>query len=108
MTRPLRPASQVDPRRRMVRYAADWTARAATWAVAGASIAVLLVIIGQIVIRGLPGFRLSFLVTAPHGIKMEGGVFPMIVASSFLTVLTLLIVGPVGIGAAVYLSLIHI
>ncbi|RJQ52264.1 MAG: phosphate ABC transporter permease PstA [Actinobacteria bacterium] len=83
---------------------ADKAARLVAWMVSLASLAVLLLIIGQIVIRGVPGFELSFLTTAPRGIRMEGGVFPMIVASFYLTVLSLLVVGPIGVGAAVYLA----
>lgn len=83
---------------------ADRIARVCAWLVASVSLVVLLYIIGQIFAGGARGFNLSFLTTAPHGIRMEGGVFPMIVASLYLTVLALAVVGPIGVGAAVYLA----
>lgn len=83
---------------------ADAAARVVAWSVGLTSLGILLFIIGQIVLRGAPGLRPEFLTTAPHGIKMEGGVGPMIVASLYLTILSLAVVGPVGVGAAVYLA----
>lgn len=54
--------------------------------------------------RGYTAFTWPFLTTAPHGIKMEGGVFPMIISSLYLTILTLLFAIPLGVGGGIYLA----
>lgn len=72
--------------------------------IAASVTAFLLYFIFYIVSRGYPAFSWSFLSTAPHGIKMEGGVLPMIVSSVYLTVLTLLVAVPFGVGGGIYLS----
>ncbi len=69
-----------------------------------ATTAFLIYFIIYIVSRGYTAFSWKFLTTAPHGIKMEGGVFPMIVSSVYLTVLTLLVAVPLGVGGGIYLS----
>jgi phosphate transport system permease protein len=69
-----------------------------------ATTAFLVYFIVYIVSRGYTAFSWKFLSTAPHGIKMEGGVFPMIVSSVYLTGLTLLVAVPLGVGGGIYLS----
>ncbi len=66
--------------------------------------AFLVYFIFYIVSRGYTAFSWTFLSTAPHGIKMEGGVLPMIVSSVYLTLLTLLIAVPLGVGGGIYLA----
>lgn len=72
--------------------------------IAVATTAFLIYFILYIISRGYTAFSWGFLTTAPHGIKMEGGVFPMIVSSVYLTVLTLLVAVPLGVGGGIYLS----
>lgn len=72
--------------------------------IALASSAFLIFFLFYIVSRGASAFSWSFLISAPRGIKMEGGVFPMIVSSLYLTVLTLLIAIPLGVGGGMYLA----
>ncbi len=69
-----------------------------------ATTAFLIYFIVYIVSRGYTAFSWSFLSSAPHGIKMEGGVWPMIVSSVYLTALTLLVAVPLGVGGGIYLS----
>jgi phosphate transport system permease protein len=68
------------------------------------TIVILGVIIGYIVVKGLPAMSLAFIFTSPKGIEQSGGIFPTIVASLYVTVLSVLICSPVAIGAAIYLS----
>lgn len=68
------------------------------------TIVILGVIIGYIVVKGLPAMSLAFIFTSPKGIEQSGGIFPTIVASLYVTVLSVLICSPVAVGAAIYLS----
>ncbi|AAW40523.1 MAG: phosphate ABC transporter permease PstA [Dehalococcoides mccartyi] len=74
------------------------------WAAGIITLLVLLLIIGYIIVRGLPGFSWDFLITPPAGgLAGEGGISSTIVTTLYLVGLTLLILVPVGIGAAIYL-----
>lgn len=72
--------------------------------VALASSLFLIYFVFYILTRGASAFSWSFLTTAPKGIKLEGGVFPMIVSSLYLTALTLLMAVPLGVGGGIYLA----
>jgi phosphate transport system permease protein len=72
--------------------------------IAIATTAFLIYFILYIVSRGYTAFSWKFFSTAPHGIKMEGGVFPMIVSSIYLTGLTLIVAVPLGVGGGIFLS----
>jgi phosphate transport system permease protein len=64
----------------------------------------LIYFIFYIASKGYTAFSWDFLSTAPHGIKMKGGVLPMIISSLYLTGLTLLIAVPIGVGGGIFLS----
>lgn len=66
--------------------------------------AFLIYFIYYIVSRGFTSFSWKFLTTAPMGITMSGGVKPMIVSSVYLTILTLLVAVPLGVGGGIYLA----
>lgn len=68
------------------------------------TIVILGVIIGYIVVKGLPAMSLAFIFTSPKGVEQSGGIFPTIIASLYVTVLSVLICSPVAVGAAIYLS----
>lgn len=68
------------------------------------TIVILGVIIGYVVIKGLPAMSLSFIFTSPHGVEQSGGIFPTIIASLYVTILSVIISSPIAVGAAVYLS----
>ncbi|MBM4037085.1 MAG: phosphate ABC transporter permease PstA [Planctomycetes bacterium] len=74
------------------------------WALAGATIAVLLGIIAFILLRGLPHVSWGFLTEAPRSMGREGGIFPMLVGTAYITGLAVLIAAPVGLATAVYLT----
>jgi phosphate transport system permease protein len=65
---------------------------------------VLFGIIGYILIRGIPAINWIFLTTAPSYLKQTYGILPMIINTVYITILTLLIALPVGIGGAIFLS----
>ena len=75
------------------------------WATGATTVLALLVIIGYTMYRGLPHIGWSFLTTAPKGgTSGAGGISTVIVSTLYLVGLTLLILVPLGVGAAVYLA----
>jgi len=74
------------------------------WVLAGATVGVLLFIIGYILAHGLPRVTWSFLTESPRSMGREGGVFPMVAATAYVAGLAVLIAAPVGVGTAVYLT----
>ena len=65
---------------------------------------VLLAIIAYVVINGLPHISLDFIFGWPQGVNAEGGIWPTIVSTVYVTVLAMLICTPVAVLAAVYLA----
>lgn len=74
------------------------------WANGLITIAILAIIIAYIVIKGLPAMSLDFITTSPKGVTQTGGIFPTIIASIYVTALSLLIGAPIAVGAAIYLA----
>ena len=66
--------------------------------------ALLIFIIGYIFIQGLPHISWSFLSTEPSFIQDTIGILPNILNTVYLVVITLIIILPLGVGAAVYLT----
>ena len=84
---------------------ADKIATIAIWAVAALVIGVLIAIMGNILIKGLPTvFSSGFLTHAPIDGGREGGIYPFIVGTFSVTFLAVLIAIPFGIGTAYYLA----
>lgn len=68
------------------------------------AIAVLLIILSYIAIRGLSSINLQFLIDTPKPVGEGGGIGNAIVGSVLMTLLACLIGLPIGIGAGVYLA----
>ena len=64
---------------------------------------ILIVIIGYILVKGLPAINLEFLFTSPIDSGKSGGILPMIVSSIYVTVIAIGIATPLGLGAAIYM-----
>jgi phosphate transport system permease protein len=64
----------------------------------------ILTVVIYILIKGLPAISWSFLTTFPFDGVKQGGIFPAIVGTFFLTLGTAIFSVPLGIGAAIYLS----
>jgi phosphate transport system permease protein len=80
-------------------------ALAAIWGAGFITILVLLVVIGYVLVQGIPGLTLDFLLTPPGGgLSAEGGISTVIVSTVYLVVVTIVILVPTGLGAAIYLS----
>ena len=66
---------------------------------------ILTVIIGYVLVQGLSGLSLDFLLTPPRGgLAGEGGISSVIVSTIYLIAVTMVILVPIGTGAAIYLA----
>jgi len=61
-------------------------------------------IIGMVLVRGLPHVNWTFLTTTSSILKGTNGILPAILNTLYIILLTLIIVLPLGVGAAVYLT----
>ena len=86
------------------RKAYDRVLRFLLYFCAALTCALLIFIIGYIFVKGLPHISLSFLTTAPSFIQDTIGILPNILNTVYLVVITLIIILPLGVGAAVYLT----
>ena len=66
-------------------------------------LAILVIILQDIIINGLPALSWEFLTQPPRDLGRAGGIFPAIVGTLYLVAGAILIALPLGVGAAVYL-----
>lgn len=71
---------------------------------AGITAALLVFLIGYIFVKGLPNITWELLTTASSTLKGTTGILPNLVNTLYIIVLTLIVVLPLGVGAAVYLT----
>ena len=76
----------------------------AVWVAAIFVIALVVGIIGMVLIRGLPHVSWTFLTTTSSILRGTNGILPAIINTLYIILLTLVIVLPLGVGAAVYLT----
>lgn len=74
------------------------------WASGILTIIILIIIIGYILLEGMKVINLEFLLSNPVDSGREGGIFPMIISSLYVTLISGLVAAPLGVGAAVYLT----
>lgn len=74
------------------------------WLCAATTVAVLGAVIVYVFVNGIGQLSLKFIFTWPHGVNAEGGIWPTIVSTLYVTGLAMLIVTPIGVLAAVYLA----
>ena len=67
-------------------------------------IALVAGILGMVLVRGIPHISWKFLTTTASVLKGTDGILPAILNTLYVILLTLLIVLPLGVGAAVYLT----
>ncbi|MDR0900515.1 MAG: phosphate ABC transporter permease PstA [Methanobrevibacter sp.] len=68
------------------------------------TILILVLILGYILIKGLPAVNLEFIFGNPIDSGKSGGIFPMIISSIYVTIIAGIVATPLGVGAAVYMS----
>ena len=66
-------------------------------------LAILVIILGYIIINGLPALSWEFLTQPPKDLGRAGGIYPAIVGTLYLVAGAILIALPLGVGAAIYL-----
>ncbi len=74
------------------------------WAAAVLAITLLVLIIGVIMVRGLPSVSWRFLTGVPEDLGREGGILPTILGTVVLGLVALVIATPLGVGSAIYLT----
>ena len=76
----------------------------AVWVAAVFVILLVVSIIGMVLVRGLPHVNWTFLTTTSSILRGTKGILPAIINTLYIILLTLVIVLPLGVGAAVYLT----
>ena len=90
-------------RERLSRHSIERVAFGCVVAAAVIVLAILAIILGYIIINGLPAISWDFLTQSPTNLGRGGGIFPAIVGTLYLVAGAILIALPLGVGAAVYL-----
>lgn len=81
-----------------------WTVRLLMWLAAGITAALTAFIVGYVLIRGIPNLSWEFLSTKPSYLTETIGILPDILNTVYIVIATLLIVLPLGVGSAAYLT----
>ena len=81
-----------------------WTVRGGMYAATALTGLLTLFIVGYVLIRGIPNLSWEFLSTKPSYLSGNIGILPDILNTVYIVIATLLIVIPLGVGAAVYLT----
>ena len=66
--------------------------------------AILIFLIGYVLVQGIKGLSVNFLTTSPSYTTGNIGILPDIMNTVYLLIVSLLVLVPLGVGAAVYLS----
>jgi len=90
-------------RQRITRYQSEKIAFGLLVTASVIVIAILVFILQDIVINGLPALSWEFLTQPPSDLGRAGGIFPAIIGTLYLVCGAILIALPIGVGAAVYL-----
>ena len=86
------------------RRAYDVGMRALVWLCAGLTCALLMFLIGYIFYRGIPGLTWDLLSGQTSYIKNTIGILPNILNTLYIILVAMVIVLPLGVGAAIYLT----
>jgi len=81
-----------------------WTMRCLMWLAVGITAALTVFIVGYVLIRGIPNLSWEFISTKPSYLSGNIGILPDILNTVYIVIATLLVVLPLGVGAAVYLT----
>ena len=81
-----------------------WAVRLLMWLAAGITAALTAYIVGYVLIQGIPNLSWEFLSTKPSYLTETIGILPDILNTVYIVIATLVVVIPLGVGAAVYLT----
>ena len=88
----------------MKRNVSVWAIRIFMWLAVSITAALTLFVVGYVLIKGFPNLSWEFLSTKPSYLSGNIGILPDILNTLYIVIATLLIVLPLGVGAAVYLT----
>ena len=74
------------------------------WIATAVTAALTLFIVGYVLVRGIPNLSWNFVSTKPSYLSGNIGILPDILNTLYIVIATLLLVLPLGVGAAVYLT----
>ena len=86
------------------RNAYVWAVRLLMWLAVGITSALTLFVVSYVLVQGVPHLSWQFLSTKPSYLSGNIGILPDILNTLYIVIATLLIVLPLGVGAAVYLT----
>ena len=81
-----------------------WTVRGGMWLATSLTDILTLFLVAYVLIQGIPNINWEFLTTKPSYLTESIGILPDILNTVYIVIATLLIVIPLGVGAAVYLT----
>ena len=81
-----------------------WTVRGGMYFAAGLTAALTLFLVAYVLVRGIPNLSLKFITTKPSYLSGNIGILPDILNTLYIIIDTLVMVIPLGVGAAVYLT----
>ena len=81
-----------------------WLMRILMWLAVGITAALTAFIVGYVLIQGIPNLSWEFLSTEPSYLTNSIGILPDILNTVYIVIATLVVVIPLGVGAAVYLT----
>jgi len=74
------------------------------WLCAGATLIILFIIIAYVIQQGFSALSWDFLTEMPKRRGRQGGIYPTIISTVYLMVMSAAIATPIAVGAAVYLT----
>ena len=81
-----------------------WSMRLLMWLAVGITAALTAFLVGYVLIQGIPNLSWEFLSTKPSYLTETIGILPDILNTVYIVIATLVVVIPLGVGAAVYLT----
>ena len=81
-----------------------WSVRLLMWIAVGITAALTAYIVGYVLIQSIPNLSWEFLSTKPSYLADTIGILPDILNTVYIVIATLVVVIPLGVGAAVYLT----
>lgn len=74
------------------------------WLIGLITLGALALILGFVLVKGLPHISIEFLTKEPSNLGREGGIFSVIVGTIYVTLVGILIATPIGVLGAVYFN----
>ena len=82
----------------------QWAVRAGMWLATALTGALTLFLVAYVLMQGIPNLSWEFLSTKPSYLSDTIGILPDILNTIYIVIATLIVVIPLGVGAAVYLT----